>query len=644
MSPYADPRRRLAASLSRRLRPRPPLSVSDWADQERRLSQKGSAKPGRWRTASNPPLREPLDCLSLRSPVRDIVLMFPIQFGKTEVAVNTLGYCMDYHPGPVMVALPSEVSFNKWIDQKLQPTIEATPAMQRALSTLNSREAANRREFKDFDGGQLYIEHAGSPSRLKSTSVRTLIVDELDEFAACLQGGDDPVKMLDGRTSAFPVSYQRLYISTPQLRGVSRIEALWDKSDQRRYQVPCPHCAARQPLEWSGLHWLAQEGQVQRVWYVCRDCGAHIDEAHKTAMIAAGAWVAAKPEASLRGYHINGLYYQLGLGPRWQALAQEWLDAQNDPAKLKTFVNDRLAETWEDPAMRAVQQAMLADRALPYPLRQAPAEVRAVTSGVDTQDDRLAVQIVGWGEALRSWVLDYVELPGDPAEATVWDALTELLNRPIPHALGGELRVEATAIDAGGHRTEAVKHYVRQRRIRRPLVIFGAVPNNAPVLSKPKPQDVTWAGRTDKRGVMIQHVGTVAIKHQLYAWLGADARREPEQRLVHFSDQLPPEYYRGLTAETYDPVRNRFTLRRGRRNEALDTWVYAYAATHHPELRLHRYSAADWARLAQPLRRLGQTESPPAATPAPATPVAHPPRRPKRPSSPFAADDWINRL
>src|SRR3546814_12576334 len=83
-----------------------------------------------------------------------------------------------------MVALPAEVSMNKWVAQKLGPLIDETPAVRRALTTVSSRDGANRREFKDFAGGQLYLEHSGSPARLKSTSVKTLIVDEVDEFAS----------------------------------------------------------------------------------------------------------------------------------------------------------------------------------------------------------------------------------------------------------------------------------------------------------------------------------------------------------------------------------------------------------------------------------------------------------------------------
>lgn len=581
----------IAQAIARAIAPRRPLTVSEWADAERVLSSKGSATPGRWRTSKNPPLREPMDCLSARSTVRVVVLMFPIQFGKTEVAVNALGYTMDHNPGPVMVCLPGEVSMNKWVAQKLNPMLDETPAAQRALTSVASRDSSNTRTFKDFAGGQLYLEHAGSPSRLKSTSVRTLIVDELDEFSANLQGGDDPVAMLDGRTSAFPSTYKRLYISTPQIRGLSRTEALWLKSDQRRYHVPCPHCGHEQPLEWGGLHW-SPDGR--HCWYGCRECGACIEEHHKPAMIAAGRWVAENPGARTRGYHINCLYYAFGLGPRWIDLVEMWRDAQNDPAKLKTFINDRLAEPWEDPAMRAVKHNVIADRAEPYRLRTAPDGVLAITAGVDTQDNRLAVHITGWGRGMAAWTIDYVELPGDPADDAVWVALTELLNRPIEHVTGALMRVEAVAIDAGGHRTEAVKAYVRKRLVRRALAIFGAVPNNAPVLSKGKLQDINWRGQVDKRGVTTHHVGTVAIKHLLYSRLSTDADKAADARLVHFSDELPPEYFTGVVSETYNPTKNRFDKRTGVRNEPLDTWVYSYAATHHPELRLHRLTKVDW--------------------------------------------------
>jgi len=638
----ADGRAILISSLARSLRPRRKITVSQWSDANRMLSPKGSAKPGRWRTDANPPLREPMDCLSARSGVHDVVCMFPIQFGKTEFAANVIGYTMTEDPGPVMVCLPGEVSMEKWVNQKLNPMIDESPVVKQALTSVASRDSSNTRTFKDFEGGQLYIEHAGSPQRLKSTTVRRVIADELDEFAANLTGGDDPVEMLNGRTSAFPGTYQRLYISTPQIKGLSRIEALYEKSDRRRYQVPCPHCDEYQPLEWSGLHWSAD---TLRAWYICRECGALIDERHKGEMIAAGRWVPENPDSKIRGYHINCLYYQIGLGPRWATLAEMWVSAQNDLAKLKTFVNDRLAEAWEDPAMRAVKHNAIADRAEAYALRTAPAGALVLTAGVDTQDNRLAVHIIGWGRGGTWWVIDYIELPGDPADDAVWVSLTDLLNRPVQHASGAQLVVQATAIDAGGHRTEAVKAFVRSRRIKRPLCIFGAVPNNAPVLSKGKLQDVNWRDKLDRRGVTIHHVGTVAIKHHLYSVLSADASRDPAVRQGHFSDQLEDTYFTGLVAETYNPSKNRFEKKRGVRNEPLDTWGYAYAATHHPELRLHRKTQLEWEAIEAALNTHQGPGMRPADKVDTAT-ISNPSTQ--RPAAPMAGvvgkSDWSSRL
>jgi phage terminase large subunit GpA-like protein len=634
---------RIRTAIARALAPRRPLTVSQWADANRILSSKASSAPGQWRTSRNPPLREPMDCLSARSTVHEVVLKFPIQFGKTSIAENVIGYTMDHDPCPVMVVLPGEVSMNKWIAQKLGPLIEETPAVRRAMSSVATRDSANQRTFKDFAGGQLYMEHAGSPQRLKSTSVRKLIVDEIDEIVAAMRTGDDPVAMLDGRTSAFPSNYQRLKIGTPTLEGVSRVDAEYKKSDQRRYHVPCPHCGHEQPLEWSGLHWNAE---ATACWYMCSECAACIDEHQKTAMIAAGRWVADNPDSKIRGYTINCLYYPFGLGPRWLELVHMWRDAQHDPAKLKTFVNDRLAQTWEDPAMRAVKHNIIADRAEPYRLRTAPLGVLAITVGVDTQDNRLAVHIVGWGRGLASWALDYVELSGDPENEDVWVALVELLNRPIEHESGGLLRPEAIAIDAGGHRTEAVKNFVRKRLLRRCIAIFGAVPNNAPVLSKGKLVDVNWRGQHDKRGIQIHHVGTVGIKHMLYGRIGADAEKPADARLVHMSDELPPEYFAGLVSESYNPAKNRFEKRRGARNEPLDTWVYAYAATHHPELRLHRLTKADWdARAARLIQLIGDP-----GVAQPTRPVARETQTAAVPSSTtiagsgFGSDSWSGRL
>lgn len=242
-----------------------------------------------------------------------------------------------------------------------------------------------------------------------------------------------------------------------------------------------------------------------------------------------------------------------------------------------------------------------------------------------------------------------MELPGDPANDEVWVALTELLNEPIDREDGAALRVDASAQDMLGHRTEAVKAYVRDRRGgRRHMAIFGAKSSNAPAIGKGKLQDINWRGVYDKRGVMVYQVGTVTIKNMLYGWLGADEDRELDDRRMRFSDQLSLEYFGGLTSETFDPRKNRYVAKRGSpRNEPLDTWVYAYAATLHPELRLPQWTRAQWdARAAQLLASIGKHAVDSRETPRTPDrgPTARDSRETPQDEDAFGSGRWSSRL
>jgi phage terminase large subunit GpA-like protein len=60
---------------------------------------------------------------------------------------------------------------------------------------------------------------------------------------------------------------------------------------------------------------------------------------------------------------------------------------------------------------------------------------------------------------------------------------------------------------------------------------------------------------------------------------------------------LPEEYFEGLTAEVYDQEKNRWRKLPGRKNEALDTFVGAYAAALHPSIRINMIKDYEWAKL-----------------------------------------------
>jgi phage terminase large subunit GpA-like protein len=74
------------------LRPEPLLTISQWADRYRVLSQRASSEPGPWRTDRTPYLREIMDCLSPLSPIERVVFMKGSQIGGTECGNNWIGY------------------------------------------------------------------------------------------------------------------------------------------------------------------------------------------------------------------------------------------------------------------------------------------------------------------------------------------------------------------------------------------------------------------------------------------------------------------------------------------------------------------------------------------------------------------------
>ncbi len=630
-------------SFSAACRPRQRLSLSQWSDAHRVLSRKASSEPGRWKTSRTPYLRELMDCLSEHSDVKRIVFIKPAQIGGTEVALNWIGYVMSHSPAPMLIVTPTLEVRDRWITQRLHPLLRETECIAELFDAYASRTVSNSKDIKDFPGGILVLSGANSPSSLRSMPIRYVVCDEVDAFPWEVGGEGDPLGLVQARTSNFP-RRKLLLISTPTIKDASRIEEEYQRSDRRRYHVPCPHCGEHQVLVWANLHWSkSPSGLITHARYVCRECGAEIEEHHKTAMLDAGEWHPENPESPIRGYHLNGLYAPIGLGYSWLELAQEWQASHDDPPKLKRFVNTVLGECWEDRS-RDIKPSALMQRAEAYPLRTVPPGCLILTAGIDTQDDRLSVQVLGWGRGEACWVLDWFELPGDPARDEVWMALSEKLNTPLRNAYGKDLVIQAAAIDTGGHHTHQVYTYARSNPARRVVAIKGSATPSRPILAgRPSAVDINHRGRVIRGGVKLYLVGTDTAKSAIFARLSGDADVEPASRLIHFPDGLDPDYYSQLTAEAFDPEKNRWVKRRGRRNEALDTFVYAMAAAHHPELRVHAMRARDWDKL----EALLEPGNPVEAKPEPVRPVPVPqaiPRRP-RPAKPgprrsIARDGW----
>lgn len=645
-----------ASAFGRGVRPRRTLTVSQCADAYREIKT-GTAIPGPWSTDLVPHLREIQDCLSVHDPCQEVVLQKPAQSAGTECALNWITYVGVHAPAEMMMVMPTIELRDRFVKRRLRTMIRETPALSAVMGGLRSRDAEISMGVLRFPGGGLILSGANAANSLRSDAVRYVICDEVDGFEWQVGGEGDPLELIENRQRTYS-RRKLLLVSTPTKRGGSRIEQRYQQTDQCHRHLPCPHCGAMQEFVWPNMHWTtrivtaapgaAERREVIDAWYECAHCGERVDEHQKPDILARGQWVPSVRDApkNKRGFQWSSIINPIALGPRWTEMAQRWIDAQGDPGRLQVFINTYLGETWEDARRHRTDANDIAQRAEPYALRTAPADCLLVTVGVDVQDDRLSVQWVGWGAGRRWWALDWVEPPGNPTHDAVWDDLLALLLQPIPHAMGGTLRVRAVGVDIGGRHTAAVKAFVTRASalVAAPVMALQGSRHRAPSILPRRPMHTEMRpdGKRARRGTPVWQVGTEIAKDQLYNDLAADAELPPDERRAHFAADLPPEYYAQLTSETFNPVRNRYELRRGRRNEGLDTWVYACAAAHHPLLRVDKMTDRHW----QDLARMVAPPAPGQPTPPAVTGAPRP--APAKGGAPaargFASDDWVSRL
>jgi phage terminase large subunit GpA-like protein len=321
--------RRFCFSVAARaLAPEPELTVSQWADRNRRLSSKASAEPGQWQTSRTPYLREIMDALTPSHPCTDGDFMKATQIGGSEAFYNAIGYVADQVPCPVMLVMPTTDTCKRVSKQRLAPMIEETEVLRAKFSESKSRSSSNTTLMKDFPGGLLVIAGANSGPGLRSMPMRIVIQDEIDAYPDDVDGEGDPCVVADKRADQF-ARRKRFKCSTPKIKGKSRIARRYDAGSQARYHVPCPHCRGLQVLRWGQIRWkmiqrrelecgecggiseidrgvagshscqhckaIVELGEkntrdrdteeVERAWYECERCGQEINEHHKTAMM-----------------------------------------------------------------------------------------------------------------------------------------------------------------------------------------------------------------------------------------------------------------------------------------------------------------------------------------------------------------------
>ena len=555
-------------------------SVSEWADSNRILVSESSSEPGRWRTDRAPYQKEIMDAFT-QPGIWQIVIMASAQVGKTELELNMMGRAIDVDPGPMLFVQPTDGFAEDFSKRRVAPMIRACPALQRKVYEAKSRDAGNTITMKTFPGGSVAFTGANSPTELAGRPVRYVFMDEIDRFPASAGTEGDPLELAERRTETFRHNRKVVKTSTPTIKGASKIEKAYMLGTQEEWHTECPHCKKFSFIRFDNIKFDKEEYKdeggernyhVRNVRWQCPLCQGETKE-YDTKRCPA-KWVAKNPEAveaGVRSFRLNAF---MSPWSDWTDICRSFLKAHDDPELLKVFVNTMLGESWEM-RDRSGAPEMLFNRREIYNA-EVPTGVLVMTMGIDTQDNRLEYEVVGWGREEQSWGIAKGVIPGRADAPEVWEEIDDLLDREWTLPNGMKMRILASFMDSGGHFTQEVYGECARRQAKRLFAVKGEGGDKPYVRLMKKDNGKDNATRF-----------IIGVDSGKEAIMYATTVTEPGKRYMHFPRDYTCgydiEYFRGLISEkmvlhrrmgqtvvswekTYD------------RNEPLDCRNYARAA------------------------------------------------------------------
>ena len=599
----------LIASAIELVLPPERLQPSEWTSRHRVMGSK-SPRPGVWDWNRTPYMREVYDAYT-DPEVERLVMMCGSQVGKTEMLVNLLGWTVHQKPGVIMWVHPTEKVARKAV-RKTAP-LATTGPLRGLFPDMTKPQRGQSIDEIRFRGGDLYTSWSNSPATLAGDTCSVVLCDEVDRFADSAGDEGDPVALAVQRTQNFK-ERKIVLVSTPVLEGLSRIEAEFNESDQRRWETPCHACAEPFVFQWEHVHWEAKKPETARM--VCPDCGYIHSEEERLEVMRGGRWIVTG-DGPARGYSIwTGQTEWVEL-PK---LAAAYLAADGDTHRQRVFWNTKLGRPWAPAGMDFSAEALL-ERMQDWEVP--PASVIFVTMTIDVQDDRLECYIAGWTLEHDHYGIRYEVIRGDPQYASTWERVNELAEMRITVQGGRTMPIHVVGADSGGHRTQAVYGWVKYRkslkRKQRVVAIKGS--------SKPdaKISEIVTSARYDSKTGQTRppllHVGTHEAKTVIMA-RAAVKDGEPGATL-NFGKQISKRFVEGIASERLvaEPGKDGRTKHRWRQvssyNEPLDLLVYSLALLHYanPALRTMSKAAIRRDETAMGIDRTKNNETPVRHTP-----------------------------
>lgn len=583
------------------MKPPEDLTVSQWADKNRRLTSESSAEVGKWRTSRTPYMFDILD--SFTDPlIEHIVVVAASQVGKSETINNMVGYCIDQDPGPILLIQPTIDDVKRYSEMRIAPMIRETRCLKRKVADPKSRDAANTKRQKSFPGGVLVMTGSNVAHDLSSMPIRYVFGDERDRWATSAGSEGDPWELAVARTRTF-YNKKMVEVSTPTVKGASAIENSYNLGTMERWKTQCPHCGEYVEITFDNIRFeydAAENGDkkifhISEIFYVCPECGGISDE--HTMKSQPAKWVATVPEA--RKHHkTRSFWLTAWVSPwaTWESIILQFLQAGTDSAKLQVVYNTQFGELWEERGDMASEDDVMARREV-YEA-EVPDGVLLLTCGVDTQDDRLEYEVVGHRRFGETWGIKKGVILGRPDTEEVWERLDEVLSHKYKFKSGVSLQISLTFIDEGGHFTQEVRQHCLARQYDHVFAIKGANRPDIPYTAPPKKQKIVVNGKVIGQ-VWVYEIGVNAGKQKIVDNLRVQS---PGANYCHFPlrDDYGKQFFKQLMSEhlAYVPkLKHPWQWQKipgHERNEAFDIRNYNLAAC--------EILSPDWDAIEQKLR------------------------------------------
>jgi len=573
-----------------------PIKLSDYANKKFILV-KSETKLGEW---ENLPYQIAILDWFGDDDIKIVTIRKSARTGATKLLCINWAYKTEHLRRDMLIYQPTADDAKDFKDEEIDGLVYHMPSIRSICKSDPDKRSSNNTVSKlSFKGSTTHILGGKTPRNFRRMTKDETNYDELSGFDSDIGGEGSVTTLGDTRfeTSSFGKSIRS---STPKTKGSCQITDSLDNADVVMFRwLPCPECGEYQYLKWRGKN-KKYHFDFDTNMYICEHNGCMFGYDKYAGMDAKGQWRSI--DGSIVYDEELGMFFEngnkiktprhVGVDKLWSAYSYflGWENLINmfreavaeqkktgDKTKLKSFINTKLGEEWEERG-ESVPATMFTGDRLDEDHELISSEILFITMGVDVQggkDARLEYEIVGHGLEKESWSIEYNKIKGDPDSKHVWDNLDEVRKKIFTRRDGVRLRVSCCCIDSG-YQPDSVYKYTRPRIKQRVYATKGHSIAGKPIIGK-------YSMVGPNGSVRLYMIGTDTAKEALYYRLNKIT--QPGPGYCHFPAHYEEKYFEMLTAEEKREERNKRTGRKNivwvkirPRNEALDCRVMNMAA------------------------------------------------------------------